>query len=185
MSAYSPYLVEESARRSSRTHPNGAALMLDQVIELYNRMRLRARIGRLWAALTRRPNTLEALAATGPAFARQGHARVESQTVPVEQIRGSEGRSRDFDRAFRPLQSGTKDRWVRLALASREGLALPPVELVQVGDRYFVRDGHHRVSVARALGQAYIEAEVTVWQAAGEAPSPERMFVGRLDRAPA
>jgi hypothetical protein len=41
---------------------------------------------------------------------------------------------------------------------------MPPVELIRVGDVYFVRDGHHRVSVARALGQAYIDAEVTVWE---------------------
>jgi hypothetical protein len=47
---------------------------------------------------------------------------------------------------------------------------LPPVVLVQVGDVYFVRDGHHRISVARALGQLDIEAEVTVWQVSGPLP---------------
>ncbi len=43
-------------------------------------------------------------------------------------------------------------------------MALPPVDLIQLGDTYFVRDGHHRISVARALGYAYIDANVTVWQ---------------------
>jgi hypothetical protein len=47
---------------------------------------------------------------------------------------------------------------------------LPPVVLVQVGDVYFVRDGHHRISVARALGQLDIEAEVTVWHLSGPLP---------------
>jgi hypothetical protein len=45
---------------------------------------------------------------------------------------------------------------------------LPPVSLIQVGDRFYVRDGHHRVSVARALGQQYIEADITVWELAVE-----------------
>jgi hypothetical protein len=51
---------------------------------------------------------------------------------------------------------------------STEGL--PPVELVQVGDVYFVRDEHHRISVARTLGQLDIEAEVTVWHLSGPLP---------------
>jgi hypothetical protein len=47
---------------------------------------------------------------------------------------------------------------------------LPPVELIQVGDVYFVRDGHHRISVARMMGQDSIDAEVTVWETAGLLP---------------
>jgi ParB-like chromosome segregation protein Spo0J len=46
----------------------------------------------------------------------------------------------------------------------RRGLTLPPVDLIRVGESYFVRDGHHRVSAARALGQAFIEATVTEWK---------------------
>jgi hypothetical protein len=53
-----------------------------------------------------------------------------------------------------------------VAQARQQGLSLPPVELTQVGEVYFVRDGHHRISVARALGQTDIEAEVRVWQVA-------------------
>jgi len=50
-----------------------------------------------------------------------------------------------------------------VADALDEGLVLPPVQLIQVGADYYVRDGHHRVSVTRALGLDVIEAEVTVW----------------------
>ena len=57
-----------------------------------------------------------------------------------------------------------RDRWVRVATAMIQGLALPPIDIIQVGDQFFVRDGHHRVSVARALGQVEIEAHVTVWE---------------------
>jgi hypothetical protein len=81
--------------------------------------------------------------------------------VPMDQIQGSEGREHDFDLDFNPLQSHNMDRWVNVAVARQLGISLPPVELVQVGQIYFVRDGHHRISVAKALGQREIEAEVT------------------------
>ncbi|MGW8251469.1 MAG: hypothetical protein ACWGO1_12565 [Anaerolineales bacterium] len=84
------------------------------------------------------------------------------QTVPVRQIRGSEGRSDDFDRNFNPLHTRMRQRWVGVYTAWEEGKVMPPVELVQVGDEYYVRDGHHRISVAHALGNSYIDAEVTV-----------------------
>jgi hypothetical protein len=51
-----------------------------------------------------------------------------------------------------------------VAKARLKGVTLPPVELIQVGDVYFVRDGHHRISVARAFGQEHVDAEVTVWE---------------------
>jgi hypothetical protein len=86
--------------------------------------------------------------------------------VPVEKIRGSINRCHDFDADFRPLQEYTKERWVNIALAYSRDEGLPPVELVDLDDTYFVIDGHHRISVARMLGQREIEAEVTVWRKA-------------------
>ncbi len=85
------------------------------------------------------------------------------QTVAIRSIRGSEGRLIDFDAEFRPLHDRTRDRWVSVAAARLRGTRLPPVELIKSGDDYFVRDGHHRISVARALGEEFIEANVTVW----------------------
>ena len=92
------------------------------------------------------------------------------QTVPVRHIRGSEGRCADFDVDFRPLRTHSKERWLRIAVAQQAGEVMPPVKLIRIGEIYFVRDGHHRVSVAQALGQKEIEAEVTVWQIAGPPP---------------
>ncbi len=89
------------------------------------------------------------------------------QTVPIHQIRGSEGRSHDFDRDFNPFRDYNKERWLGIAMARHHDQALPPVELIQVGDVYFVRDGHHRISVARTLSQQDIKAEVIVWQVNG------------------
>jgi hypothetical protein len=93
--------------------------------------------------------------------------------VPIRQICGSENRCGDFDRNFHPLHDHNKGRWLRIAQARQQGKSLPPVELVQVGDGYYVRDGHHRISVARALGQKSIEARVIVWQ--NKERLPERL----------
>jgi hypothetical protein len=85
------------------------------------------------------------------------------QTVAIGQIRGSEGRCDDFDIGFRPLKEHTEERWLSVARAQLRGLGLPPIELIQLGEVYFVRDGHHRISVAAALGQQEIDAMVTIW----------------------
>lgn len=86
--------------------------------------------------------------------------------VPLTKIRGSINRCNDFDADFRPLQEYTKERWVNIGLAYSRDEGLPPVELVDLDDTYFVIDGHHRISVAKMLGQREIEAEVTVWRKA-------------------
>ena len=86
------------------------------------------------------------------------------RTVPIDRIRGSEGRCADFDSRFRPIKTHNRERWLGIAVARQEGVILPLVELVQVGDIYFVRDGNHRISVARAWGQQEIDALVTVWE---------------------
>ena len=86
-----------------------------------------------------------------------------TRVVSIDQIKGSEGRSQDFDAKFRPLQRHNRDRWLDVAAAIHLGKALPPVDLIQVGEKYYVRDGHHRISVAKAQGQLSIEATITVW----------------------
>lgn len=84
------------------------------------------------------------------------------QDVDLTHIVGTAARPGDFDRRMRPLHAHLRHRWERVAEAMDAGRALPPVELVRLGELYFVRDGHHRVSVARVRGAAQIEATVTV-----------------------
>ena len=91
----------------------------------------------------------------------QGQHYIGLCEVPIDQIVGSMGRYRDFDRAFVPLQKRTKDRWVSIDKAHYESISLPAVELYKMGDVYFVRDGNHRVSVARERGQLIVDAFVT------------------------
>ena len=82
--------------------------------------------------------------------------------IPLDSIVGTAecAKARVFDRRFRP-PSSSRLRWERLWMAGRRGAALPPISVFRVGDKHFVGDGHHRVSVASALGMTAIDAEVT------------------------
>ena len=90
----------------------------------------------------------------------QGQHDLGMQVVPVDQIIGTVGRENDFDNVFRPRRQESRKRWMSIYYALNEGKGLPAVELLKVGDDYFVEDGHHRVSVAYALEQTYIDAHV-------------------------
>ncbi|HSR34285.1 MAG TPA: hypothetical protein VLY63_27270 [Anaerolineae bacterium] len=141
---------------------------------LYSSARDRGRRGMLWATLTGRSRCLLALEevrqGSHVSTTEQSRLHAETRLVQIAQIVGSEGRCADFDCDFNPLHDHNRGRWLRIATANRRGTPLPPVDLVQVGDLYFVQDGHHRISVARALGQKHIEARVTVWHVSGPLP---------------
>lgn len=115
----------------------------------------------LRSRLTRKSNDLLSFDELGLylPLARQRYRGL--QVVPLGQIVGSEGRYRDFDRAFCPRQARTKERWLSINKAYYEQIDLPPIVLYQVGQIYFVRDGNHRVSVARTHRQEVIDAYVT------------------------
>ena len=80
------------------------------------------------------------------------------QTVPIDSIVGSEGRYGSFTRHFFPLDDNLGDRWKKVVEAHYAKQSLPPVALYKVCDAYFVKDGHHRISVARTKGVKHIEA---------------------------
>ncbi len=95
------------------------------------------------------------------ALGRRAENYVGTKVIPLDAIVGSVDKVRDFDRRFRPTSGRSRQRWERLSRANRTGENIPPIDVYQVGDYYFVRDGHHRVSVARSLGIDLIEAHVT------------------------
>lgn len=82
------------------------------------------------------------------------------QQIETEKIVGSVSRFNDFDRAFLPRQTHTRSRWESIDRAYFEDVILPPIDVYKIGDVYFVKDGNHRVSVARERGQAYMDAYV-------------------------
>jgi hypothetical protein len=92
--------------------------------------------------------------------ANHTRAYVGVKEVPIEAIRGTEEQAPAFDRNFHPIGERPRQRWVNIAEARLRGTPMPPVQLTEKNGRYYVRDGHHRISVAHALGEAFIEAEV-------------------------
>jgi hypothetical protein len=128
------------------------------------RARRRQVLSRLAAWLRREPDDVNIMLPFDEvvgALGRSGERRVGLQVIRLDSIVGSMDRTRDFDRRFRPTSGRMRERWQRLALAQRRGEPIPPIEVYRVGDLHFVSDGHHRVSVAVALGQETIEAYVT------------------------
>jgi hypothetical protein len=90
----------------------------------------------------------------------RGKHSLGTKQIETSKIIGSVNRYQDFDRAFLPRQTNTRARWESVNSAYFDDIILPPIEVYKVSDVYFVRDGHHRVSVARERGQVYMDAYV-------------------------
>ena len=97
------------------------------------------------------------------------------KTVPIKKIVGSEGRYNDFDNHFLPRSNELKQRWVNVDQAHLSDIILPPIQLYELGGLYFVRDGNHRVSVAKAQGVEFIDAEVISLQSEVQLPPDVRL----------
>ena len=138
-----------------------------EAVDLLAQIYMRGIFYRALALILGQPRRLRRLALAE----RSGVRRYDGvYSVPLSEIGGSEGRD-DFDARFHPLREDMSKRWLGVARAALRGEHLPPVELIRAGDVYYVRDGHHRISVARALGQTHIDAAVTAWDVA-PAPAP-------------
>ncbi len=149
---------------------HSARSTLEPARALYQSHCARGTRARALSRLLGRPWRLMALDEVGRVLPTGAQRDAGVVTVPICQIQGSEGRATDFDSRFCPLAGHLRERWVGIAAARLRGRPLPPVVLVKVGGIYFVRDGHHRISVAVALGEKSIEAKVLVWAASDETP---------------
>ena len=129
--------------------------------EDFNRARRKAFLAQLLGIVNRSSNELLSLEEVRARLNVRGQHYLGHQTVPLDHIVGSEGRYSDFDRHFAPRHDATKYRWMSVDRAHHEAIALPAIELYKLGDIFFVKDGHHRVSVARIQGQLEIDAVVT------------------------
>lgn len=152
---------------------NREKLCYDQAISafksayhLYLKVERKAKWRRFFCRLLRRNYFLPELSTVLECSSLKNSASTGVQAVELIRIRGSENRSQDFDSAFQPLIEKNRERWIRIAAMCLNLQALPAVDLIQVNDDYFVRDGHHRISVMRALGYRFVDANVTVFQMA-------------------
>jgi len=98
----------------------------------------------------------------------RGTHYVGTMQIETDKIIGSVNRYQDFDRVFLPRQRNTRSRWESVNSAYFKDIVLPPIEVYKVSDVYFVRDGHHRVSVARERGQVFMDAYVIEIQTKAE-----------------
>jgi hypothetical protein len=134
----------------------------DWPIKLFWQAAFQGQLRQLWARITRSCICLVDLDKVLEQGDVQSSHYAGFKTVDIRNIRGTQGKADDFDAEFNPINERTRSRWLDIALEKLRGHDLPPVELVLVDGIYYVRDGHHRISVSRSLGQRFIDAEVTV-----------------------
>jgi hypothetical protein len=130
----------------------------------FGRARRRRMFSRLAARLRGEPgdvNVILPFEEVVAALGRRGERRLGLQTIDLDSIVGTVDRQREFDRRFRPTSGRVRPRWERINVAQRRGDPMPPIDVYRIGDLHFVKDGHHRVSVAWALGHGDINAYVT------------------------
>ncbi|MHB8588789.1 MAG: ParB/RepB/Spo0J family partition protein [Candidatus Dormibacteraceae bacterium] len=134
-----------------------------RALEDFDAARFRAFRRAVGSILTRRARRLQSIEPVLEAAGLEGRAYGGVQEIPLDSIVGSAApasKTGDFDPAFLPVNRRTRDRWTRIYQAMVEGDELPPIDVYKVGGDYYVIDGHHRVSVARSLGRATINARV-------------------------
>src|SRR3954471_1363689 len=147
----------------------------------FSRARRRAVLSRIGARLRGQPSDVALILPfeeVVDALGRVSERSLGLQSIDLDSIVGSVGRTRDFDRSFRPTSNKTRPRWERIANAQRRGEAMPPISVYRIGDMHFVRDGHHRVSVARAQRRPDIDAYVT--EVRTRVPIDHALRVGEL-----
>ncbi len=130
-------------------------------IEKYKRSRTSAQIEDLLSLVTSEKTDLVSYDEVAKRLNARQQVEAGIQVVPLDQIVGSVGRYRDFTRTFLPRAGANAERWARLDAAMNSLEGFPPIDLFKIGEVYFVRDGNHRVSVARANDLTHIEAYVT------------------------
>jgi hypothetical protein len=158
--AFFSTLPKGTKRGNEETMNTDAVFSYSRIIaiEEFRQALGRAQTGFRFRWLSAKANALEDFRSLMP-FLHPNRRYLGTIEVPVEQIVGSIDRGADFDRSFRPLGSHLRDRWVSVYLLAKES-DWPPIRLFKAGGRYFVEDGHNRVSVARTLGMPAIRAEV-------------------------
>ncbi|HEX2232085.1 MAG TPA: hypothetical protein VHG69_01835 [Thermoleophilaceae bacterium] len=130
----------------------------------FGRARRRRALSRLANRLRRSPDDVDVILPfeeVVEALGRKGERSLGLQVIELDSIVGTVDRGREFDRSFRPTSGRVRRRWERIAEAQRRGHAMPPIDVYRVGELHFVKDGHHRVSVARAQGLDKLDAYVT------------------------
>lgn len=145
---------------SSGSNQNSPASFIDRAQADFNSAHRKSNFRSVISLLTRQSNELLPYDQVLKLLPTRGQHYVGMRQVPIDAIVGSVGRFQDFDRAFLPKGTSTRGRWESIDRAHLMDVELPAIELYKLGEVYFVKDGNHRVSVARERGQLYIDAVV-------------------------
>ena len=133
-------------------------------LTMFHKMFAHGTLYRLWAKFTRQHFRLLDMDETMKSYSVEASHYAGLKSVSIDHIQGTQNKNDEFDAEFNPTQERSRTRWMGIALEKLRGHDLPPVELIEVNGIYYVRDGHHRISVSRAMGQTYIDAEITILQ---------------------
>ena len=128
--------------------------------EDFNKARNKALVNEIQHFLTPEEVSLISLNDVKQLIRPTNETYVGMKVVPIEKIVGSEGRYNDFDNHFFPKSSHLRMRWEHVDEAAIKDIILPPIKVYEISGLYFVRDGNHRVSVAKSRGTEFIDAEV-------------------------
>lgn len=133
----------------------------EQALQDFRRARQEAALRQLLNRFSGRSNELLAYRDLSERLTIQDTVERGLQEIPLDAIVGSVGRAADFTRDFLPKRDSDAERWANVKAAVLDMRGWPPIDVYQIGDVYFVKDGNHRVSVARRLGNKTITANVT------------------------
>lgn len=140
----------------SRARPGGLATALDD----FRDARRRAAVEAVISGLQRKSKVLMPFEQVRKQIAEEGFESRGLQRIALDTIAGSVGRYQDFTRKFFPRRDSDEARWVGVRKKFGSIESMPPIEVYQIGEVYFVLDGNHRVSVARQNGETHIRANV-------------------------
>ena len=148
---------------STLTHPGPDARLRRRLADgaaAFASLRAAGLVERVVQRLLGRPRRVRRLADDVREVAAVPAAHVEVSDVPVAHVVGSVGRASDYTPAFRPVRAEDAERWSAVRAAVLDACGVSPVELLELDGRYYVLDGHHRVSIWRSMGVRTIEARV-------------------------
>jgi nucleotide-binding universal stress UspA family protein len=129
-------------------------------MEDFHAARRKAVLGEVLARLRGKSSRMISYDEIRKRFGGLESARRQLKEIPLDAIVGTVGRYKDFSRTLLPLSANDGARWAGVRNAVDTQMGLPPIEVYQVGEVYFILDGHHRASVAREIGATHIQAYV-------------------------
>ena len=147
-----------------RFDPSRSTLIRNQSCALFNRMLVNGYLRHILVRMTGESNKLYSLSNSLKNEVFLNAMDIGLKTVPLQRVVGLENHCNDFDNQFNPLTEQNRLRWLEFSDKVFYGDSLPVVELIQIGQSYYARDGHHQISISRSLGKIYIDAKEIVFQ---------------------